>query len=139
MIRALEDDFKKVVGIRQVMSDYTLGPSSDIYLFFLIFLFTEIGVWCSLALVTVLLDWSLGFFGCSWYLWVFVVVFLLLNVNGTVLHFSVYDYTIINLIKYAMFCYATGPSTWISRFFRLIKMSTLMYLSFWDLRYSWWL
>ncbi|KAJ0947874.1 hypothetical protein HanRHA438_Chr01g0020861 [Helianthus annuus] len=60
MIRALEDDFKKVVGIRQKEN---CGPEDQRTLWF---------------------RPKLNFY---WYLWVFVVLFLFMNVNGLELYF----------------------------------------------------
>lgn len=65
MIRALEDDFKTVVGIRLVA--ILLPPLPH-------------PTGKNLRCFSHLLPFSCVF--CSWYLWVFVVIFLFLNVNG---------------------------------------------------------
>lgn len=77
MVRALEDDFRKVVGIRQVMSD--IAHQADLHKL----------IQCSKQSALTngydSFDSPHGFLGCSWYLWVFVVFFLMLNVDGMIL------------------------------------------------------
>ncbi|KAJ0792365.1 hypothetical protein HanOQP8_Chr01g0017261 [Helianthus annuus] len=74
MIRALEDDFKKVVGIRQVIC-LRFFPGRTICFLILdlhLYTFQIFSRFFHLFTSKVL----------YWYLWVFVVIFLLLNVNG---------------------------------------------------------
>ncbi|KAL8215127.1 hypothetical protein R6Q57_004576 [Mikania cordata] len=69
MIRALEDDFKKVVGIRQIIFVKIVYPFNVINDTFE----TRSHPFDSQ--------------NSNWYLWVFVVMFLLLNINGMQPHF----------------------------------------------------
>lgn len=88
MIRALEDDFKKVVGIRQVTSYITwiMLP-----VLFSTVLFTYPGLISE-------------FVYFSWYLWIFVVIFLLLNVNGMPFPFEILEILFYWLLLISSYC-----------------------------------
>ena len=85
MIRALEDDFKKVVGIRQVTYENTMWCYCFLWLAVYFYLWVVSFTNCLLIILDSLFD----FLCCSWYLWIFVVIFLLLNVNGMLLHWII--------------------------------------------------
>lgn len=57
-----------------------------------------------MILIQVLIFW-LVFLSCSWYLWVFVVIFMLLNINGMLLLFCNLDTWNFNEQWCCMFCY----------------------------------
>lgn len=86
MVRALEADFKRVVGIRSVII-INLQKSPHGYIVSLVA--TYLAITCKKSLISQLpitLNYQLYINSltmiCRWYLWFFVVIFLLLNVSG---------------------------------------------------------